>query len=245
MGRGFQGCHMTRVCTVYSWGPRLVLADRDKEFSWKRLSGSLHQSAGWLQVLCVPSRSVKHSDKTRSESLHNEDYWTCYDAHKKPPDTCIFCTFLHLSFLSDPPFQAPAGRLWQMLLHHDSLWGVQEEEKVSGDKSTCFSGAFTPVCISEFNDHFIAQGSTRCPTPPASLMAMCGPCTWNTGRWWKPATWESVRYNYSLCWCNFKGYFQTWASSCVQTTSMDWKQKKRSTTRCTRTSRATSSTVYR
>lgn len=102
MGRGFQRCHVTRVCTVHSWGPRLVLADRDKEFSWKRLSGSLHQSARWLLVLCVPSMSVKHSDKTQSESLHNEDYWTCFDAHKKPPDTCVLCTFLHLSFLCDP-----------------------------------------------------------------------------------------------------------------------------------------------
>lgn len=164
---------------------------------------------------------------------------------KSPPTRASFVPFCTYLLVWPPPFQAPAGCLWQMLLHHDSLWGVQEEEKVSRDKSTCFNDVLTPVWISESNNHFIVQDSTRCPTPLASLMAMCGQCTWNTGRWWKTATWQLVRWDYCICRCNFKGYFQTWASSCEQTTSTDWKRKKRSTTRCMRTFRATSSTIYR
>lgn len=241
-GRGFSdlSCDPIFVCIL---GTRASPADRDKGFRGKRLSRSPHQSLSWLLVLCVPATSVKHSDKAQSEELHDYSYLPSLDV---PKNMCVFCPFHNFSPRASP-FQAPAGCLWQMLLHHDSLWGVQEEKKVRGDKKTCFNDMFTATRISKCNFLFIAQDSTLYPTPLASLTATFGPCTRSTGCWWRTATWHLVRWkNFSFLDLrrSLRVSFKRLPPS-VQITSTDWKRKRRSTTRCTRTFRTTSSIVYR
>lgn len=96
---------------------------------------------------------------------------------------------------------APAGCFRQVLLHHDSLWGVQEKEKVRVYPNyVCMLVATSPPRHTHTHtasvpwqcDFFLVQDSTLSPTLPACLMVTCGRCTWNTGAQWRTAAWILV-----------------------------------------------------
>lgn len=104
------------------------------------------------------------------------------------------------------PLQASAGRVQQVLLHNDTLRGVQEEEKVNRHILHIFTfslptfGEFSSCCPS--SDPmlllFSVRDSTQSQTPPACLTATCGPCTWSTGAWWRRAAWILVSFTFAL-----------------------------------------------
>lgn len=121
---------------------------------------------------------------------------------KKRPHTCLFCPFLHSCScvpLSGPWLTSLTSVITSQFPMRSARGGEGEWTKTHD--------MFTATWISNINNLFIVQDSTLCPTPPASLMAMCGPCTSNTGGWWRTATWESVRWNCSirLGQCVFEG----------------------------------------
>lgn len=107
---------------------------------------------------------------------------------------------------------------------------------------------------------FLVWDSTLCPTLLASLMVMCGQCTWSTGNQWRTAVWilvccTLVVIHFAISdQCVFFVCFCPWFSNiriiglllvCVQSTLMVWSKKRRSTTRCMRIFRTIFSIVYR
>lgn len=170
---------------------------RDKAFSRKRHSElSSELAAEWLVFCSRQECQPNCRDKIQHEQLH--DYFVVVENIMKHWWSCSS------PFVS--PFQASARCLRQILLHHNSLWGVQEKEKVRVHKTFVLSYMIylvnnfrclspLPIIHRPFSNTvplFLVPDSTPCPTLQAYLMAMCGRCTSSTGDRWRTVVWILV-----------------------------------------------------
>lgn len=120
---------------------------RDKAFSRKRLSELFSElAAGWLVFCSRRECQPNCRDKIQHEQLHN--HFVVFENIMKRWRPC--------SSPSLYPFQASAGCFRQVLLHHNSLWGVQEKEKVRVQKTLVLSYTLYVV------------NNLRCLPPPPS-----------------------------------------------------------------------------